>query len=200
MAHRAPAVAASIAGDSRLETLVSRARKPLLIVGLGARQAGGRRRDSRVCASAVACPRWSPTRPRASSPTLTRGSPASSRTARSSGRSSTQSDLLIGVGLDPVELLPRPWTFAQPIVCIGRWRVPDDHVPFAAQCVGGRAGRDGAARRARCATSEWDLDDVARVVREQRQRIDVPADGTGGLTAQRVVAVAAARAGGDAAA
>ena len=35
-----------------------------------------------------------------------------------------QSDLLIGVGLDPVELLPRPWTIAAPIIGVGAWTMP----------------------------------------------------------------------------
>ena len=47
-----------------------------------------------------------------------------------------ESDLLIGVGLDPVELLPRRGRYAQPIVycrAAGAWSTT--HVPFAAQLV-----------------------------------------------------------------
>ena len=46
-----------------------------------------------------------------------------------------ESDLLIGIGLDPVELIPRPWTRQQPIVSCNPWRVEDAHVPFAVQFV-----------------------------------------------------------------
>jgi len=45
------------------------------------------------------------------------------------------SDLILGIGLDPVELLPRPWPYSQPAVYIGRWDVADTQVPFAAQYV-----------------------------------------------------------------
>ena len=46
-----------------------------------------------------------------------------------------ESDLLIGIGLDPVELLRAPWKREQPIVYCGPWQVEDAHVPFAAQLV-----------------------------------------------------------------
>src|SRR4029077_17335309 len=46
-------------------------------------------------------------------------------------------DLLIGIGLDPIELLPRPWPYRQPIVNVTSYEVPCDHVPFAGQIVGG---------------------------------------------------------------
>jgi len=45
------------------------------------------------------------------------------------------SDLILGIGLDPVELLPRPWPYSQPAVYVGRWDVADTQVPFAAQYV-----------------------------------------------------------------
>ena len=48
-----------------------------------------------------------------------------------------ESDLLIGLGLDPVELIPRAWKREQPIVYYGPWKVEDGHVPFAAGVVTG---------------------------------------------------------------
>jgi acetolactate synthase-1/2/3 large subunit len=100
-----------------------------------------------------------------------------------------QSDLILGIGLDPVELLPRPWTYAQPVLYIGAWSVSSAHVPFAAQLVGDVA-TTVADVSARLATSQWDLDDLRRSVERQRRVIDIP---TGGLSAQRVVAIAAER-------
>src|SRR5262245_30589174 len=47
-----------------------------------------------------------------------------------------EADLLIGIGFDPVELLPRAWKSKQPIVYCGPWPVEARHVPFAAQLVG----------------------------------------------------------------
>ena len=98
-----------------------------------------------------------------------------------------QCDLIIGVGLDPVELLPRPWSISQPIVGISRWRMADDHVPFADQWVMDIPSAL-AQLEAEMRPSRWDLDAIARTVRAQRERVDIPASG---LTPQRVVDVAA---------
>jgi len=100
-----------------------------------------------------------------------------------------RSDLIIGVGLDPVELLPRPWPYTQPVAHVGRWRVSDDQVPFAVQLV-----TDAAAAvreiEARAPDSDWDLDEIAHARERQLRAVDIPSDG---LTAQRVVQLAAAR-------
>jgi acetolactate synthase-1/2/3 large subunit len=100
-----------------------------------------------------------------------------------------ESDLLVGIGLDPVELIPRAWKRAQPIVYCGRWRVEHAHVPFAAQLV--TAIPDGVALiEDALGASEWDPERVRAHADGQRNRIRV----TGaGFTAQRVVDVAAAR-------
>ena len=98
-----------------------------------------------------------------------------------------RSDLLIGIGLDPVELLPRPWTISQPIIGISRWRMADDHVPFDDQWVMDIPSAL-AQLEAEMRPSAWDLDATARIVRGQRMRIDIPAPG---LTPQRVVAMTA---------
>jgi acetolactate synthase I/II/III large subunit len=81
-----------------------------------------------------------------------------------------QADLFIGVGLDPVELLPRPWTHAQPIVSIAPWRVEDRHVPFAAQDVGDIASGLGRIGQ-QLAASAWNLDDVGALVAAQRRQL-----------------------------
>jgi acetolactate synthase-1/2/3 large subunit len=111
-----------------------------------------------------------------------------------------ESDLLIGLGLDPVELIPRTWQRKQPIVYCGRWRVETSHVPFAVQWL---TDVPGAAQgiETLLPSSDWDPDRVRQHVEEQRRRIDVPAcperasasRGADGLSAQRVVRIAAAR-------
>jgi len=94
-----------------------------------------------------------------------------------------EADLLIGVGLDPVELIPRPWTYGQPIINCGPWPAENQHVPFAAQLV---TDVPSAVHRLGdllpCAA--WDLDRVRREVVAQRQRL-CPA--TDRLAAHRVV-------------
>jgi acetolactate synthase-1/2/3 large subunit len=103
-----------------------------------------------------------------------------------------QADLFIGVGLDPVELLPRPWTHRQPIVSIASWHVNDDHVPYAAQYVGDiAAGLQQAGKQ--LADAAWNFDELHEVVSSQRRRLLAAGDQ---LTPDRVVRTAAASAPG----
>ena len=175
-------------GDPQFDALVSRSHKPLLLVGLGAR------RSADAAAIRALCER--------------RGVPAMV-TYKAKGvvpddhplfagiftnavieqALIDESDLLIGVGLDPVELIPRAWTREQPIVYCGPWRVEAGHIPFAAQLV-----TDVPAAVQRIETmlraSDWTADHVRQTVKEQRRRVSVSADG---LTSQRVVEIAADR-------
>jgi acetolactate synthase-1/2/3 large subunit len=177
---------AGVAGMPQGIELVARARRPLLIVGLGARRADDaaairhlieRRRipamvtykakgvvpDAHECFAGVF------TNAAIERPVI------------------EDSDLLIGVGLDPVELLPRPWTFHAPVVGIARWRMADDHVPFRAQLVGD-IPQALLALEEQLDGSAWDLRRVRDAVRIQRTSIDIPVSG---LSALRVVDVAA---------
>lgn len=99
-----------------------------------------------------------------------------------------ESDLLIGVGLDPVELLPRPWKRRQPIVDLGPWDVEDCHVPFEF-----RAGKSPDETLAlldkALGPTEWDERAIARHAGRQREAIARTEDR--GFTAQRVVEIAA---------
>jgi acetolactate synthase-1/2/3 large subunit len=99
-----------------------------------------------------------------------------------------ESDLLIAVGLDPVELLPRTWKYNQPIVYVGRWTVEDRHLPFVAQVVMDipRALEQIAAV---LAESAWDSTRLCGWISEQRRRIAIT---TEGLAAHRVVEISAA--------
>ena len=100
-----------------------------------------------------------------------------------------KSDLVLGIGLDPVELLPRPWTVSAPVVYCGRWRVADDHVPFALQLVADiAAGLDDLEKS--MPRSDWSRAEVHEHADRQRQLASVPAPG---LSAQRVIEIAARR-------
>jgi acetolactate synthase-1/2/3 large subunit len=105
-------------------------------------------------------------------------------------------DLIIGVGLDPVELLPRPWTHAQPVIYCGPpgpYKGPAGAgaiaLPFAlgfvTDVVGGMRAIEALVPR-----SSWDAGALRTRVQAQRRAVSIP---TTGLSAQRVVEVAAAR-------
>jgi acetolactate synthase-1/2/3 large subunit len=100
-----------------------------------------------------------------------------------------ESDLLIAVGLDPVELLPRPWKHSQAIVYFGRWAVEDGHVPFAVQAVA-NVVETVRVLDAKLPASDWDAETPRRHVAEQVRLVSPPGDG---LTPHRVVQMAARR-------
>jgi acetolactate synthase I/II/III large subunit len=98
-------------------------------------------------------------------------------------------DMIIGIGLDPVELIPRPWTFAAPIVSFAASAMADNHVPFAAQAVGEVAA--AVARiESTLQTSTWDLSLVERCRLDQRRH---PFATSAGFSPFRVVEIAAER-------
>lgn len=140
-------------GTPEFQALISDARKPLLIVGLAAR------RPEVVASIRTLCE--------------TRGVPALV-TYKAKGVVPDahewfggvfthgaierpivdESDLIIGIGFDPVEILPRPWTYSQPVVSIASWDMAEDHVPFRIQQVGHvDLAVDELARRLK--PSEW---------------------------------------------
>ena len=188
--------------DPEFQALITGARKPLLILGLAARK------PEIVAAVRTLCE--------------TRGVPALV-TYKAKGvlpdthewcagvfthgtierALITESDLLIGIGFDPVEILPRPWTYAQPVLSIASWRMADDHVPFRLQQVGHvDLAIDELTRKLN--RTDWDSKSLRRSVDATREAIrqagtERPAGpGSAKLTAQDVVVSAAAQFAGRA--
>ena len=101
-----------------------------------------------------------------------------------------QADMLIAVGLDPVELLPRPWTFPQQVVSVSAWQLQQVQVPFAVDLVGDVVGWlevIASLLRAQC---DWDTAEVARAAQTQREAMRPTAEADR-LVPHRVVEIAA---------
>lgn len=47
-----------------------------------------------------------------------------------------RADGFLAVGLDPVELLPRPWTYWQPVTSVSAWPIDQRQIPITAELVG----------------------------------------------------------------
>jgi acetolactate synthase-1/2/3 large subunit len=173
---------------STFATLLARSRKPLLLAGLGARRAEDAAAIRGLCERRQV-PAMVTYKAKGVVPDDHPWFAGVFTNATIEQRMIDESDLLIGIGLDPVELIPRPWARRQPIVYCGPWRVEDAHVPFAVQIV---AGVPDAVREIETllSPSGWESDRVRADVDDQRRQVDVA---TGGLSAQRVVSVAAAR-------
>ena len=173
-----------------LVPLLSRARKPLLLVGLGARRPLDAGAIMALCASrgvpAMVTYKAKGVVPDADmhfAGVFTHG--ALERPIVS------EADLLIGVGLDPVELIPRPWTYPQPIVNIGPSVVDDRHVPFTAQLVTDiPSGMQLVGELLQPAA--WDLDVIRRTVIAQRLNLCPPGSRLGAHHVVQVTAQAAA--------
>jgi acetolactate synthase-1/2/3 large subunit len=88
------------------------------------------------------------------------------------------SDLLIGIGLDPVELLPRPWDYDVPIVYVGAWPVQTVHVRFASLHVTHDVAAAVAQIEAGLWWSDWDWDALRQKVDDSRRLVDIRVDTT----------------------
>jgi acetolactate synthase I/II/III large subunit len=173
---------------SGFESLLGAARKPLVLVGLGARRPSDAAAIRALCAARNV-------------PALVtykaKGIVADDdpwfggvfTNAALEQPVIDESDLLIGIGLDPVELIPRAWKPRQPIICGNAWRVEDAHVPFAAQWIAPVTDCVALIENA-LSPSDWTSRRVRELVDDQKRRVRVQGSG---LTAQRVVEIAAAR-------
>ena len=178
---------------SRLATLLAAARKPLLLVGLGARGAADAAAIRSLCATRQ-IPAMVTYKAKGVVPDDDPWFAGVFTNSTIEQPMIDECDLLIGLGLDPVELMPRAWKRDQQIVYCGPWKVDDAHVPFAVQWVTDVATAVQEIEIVLPA-SDWESERVRRLTDAQRQAMDVPA---GGLSAQRVVQIAAARLAGAA--
>jgi acetolactate synthase I/II/III large subunit len=86
-------------------------------------------------------------------------------------------DLFIAVGFDPVELLPRRWTLPQPVISISRWAIPQQHVPVAEELIGDVPTLLDALARCLSAPADWTRTEVAELITRQRSAMRPPGDG-----------------------
>jgi acetolactate synthase-1/2/3 large subunit len=102
-------------------------------------------------------------------------------------------DLIVLCGMDPVELIGRPWGYAAPVVEIALVRHPVHYVEMAAVLHGPLDASLAAVAGVR-AESEWQLDDFKRLRSSVETRLAYEGDGSG-LTPEQVVRAALKAAG-----
>jgi acetolactate synthase-1/2/3 large subunit len=100
-----------------------------------------------------------------------------------------RSDLILALGLDPVELLPRRWIHTQPIVYCGQ-SVPSGRALPVTVALGVDVKSGLNLVEAALPESEWIEEQVGTMVDTQRRAVAI---GAAGLTAQRVVEITAER-------
>ena len=175
---------------SVLEKMLANSRRPVAIVGLGARQPGDARAIRRLLET-HGIPALVTYKAKGVVPDDHPCYAGVFTNAAIERPIVDASDLILAIGLDPVELLPRPWAYPQPCIYVGRWRVAERQVPFAAQQI---IDIPAATNHIIAALkhSEWDLEDVRRQVAAQRRAIDIET-AKPGMTSQQVVGIAAGR-------
>jgi acetolactate synthase I/II/III large subunit len=150
---------------------VRASRRPLLIVGLGAR------REEDVRAVRALCARGIPALVTYKAKgVVSDADPAFAGVFTNASLEQpilSEADLIVGVGLDPVELIPQPWKARAPVVYCGRAQVSTSQIPYAAGWIGGAA----AIADVIPAKTEWDLDAVRRAVDAARARVRVRSRG-----------------------
>lgn len=88
-----------------------------------------------------------------------------------------RADLFLAVGLDPVELLPRPWNYGQPIVAINAWTMTQRQLPIRHEIVGDICAALAMVSAYLAARTQWDGAEVVRLAEAQRSRMRVRGDG-----------------------
>ena len=101
-----------------------------------------------------------------------------------------RADLFIAVGFDPVELLPRAWTLPHPVISVNPWPIRQDHVPVAEELAGDVPAILGALACCLPTQSDWNASEVAELVTRQRSAMRPSSDG-GSLLPHEAVEIVA---------
>jgi acetolactate synthase-1/2/3 large subunit len=159
--------------DSKFAALLERSRRPVLLAGLDARSADAAAAIGRLCDH-----KGIPALVTYKAKGVVPDSHAWFAGVFTNGAIERDivgaADLLIAAGLDPVELIPRPWTYTAPIVSCAPWRLDSCHVPFAAHCEAPVDEGIGLVEE-RLARSEWNASEVAEALSTVRSRLDAAA-------------------------
>jgi acetolactate synthase I/II/III large subunit len=103
-----------------------------------------------------------------------------------------RADLILTVGLDPVELLPRKWPWTQPVLHCARWPAASGQLPAGESVIGELAHHLHEADDCLPRTCEWTGDEIA--AHREHQRAAVMIEGGAFTPGEAVVAIAAAAA------
>jgi acetolactate synthase I/II/III large subunit len=167
--------------------VVRRARRPVVVAGVGATRAAVERLEA-----TGPIPILTTYKARGVVPD---GSPSAAGVATGAtaeGPLLDDADVIVGIGLDPVELIPARWPYRAPVVLLGAWPI-DDSTYFGDRLVAEAVAdlSDLVAELAGVVDSTWSTDDAQRHRHVALARIEaaVPTDPVA-LTPQQVVTIA----------
>jgi acetolactate synthase-1/2/3 large subunit len=190
--------AVDLADVERVRERIARSRRPVVVVGLEARRHAA---ATRRLVATLACPVLATYKGKGVVPDddpqvlglFTGGTQEAECLA--------QADLLVLVGLDPVEMILQPWPYGKPAVEIAAARHPVHYVQPEAQAIGALGEmldmiEEGLRHQAR----GWAANEMAELRRDMRERLAYGGVGRG-VAPDRIVQIAArtcARRGVDA--
>lgn len=117
----------------RVRKAVGRARRPLLVAGVGSRFA---EHALRAVATATGVPVLTTYKAKGAVPESSEQAAGLFTGAAIEAPVLERADLILMIGVDPVELLPVPWTYAASVIAIGPWPTPDPYFPLADELIG----------------------------------------------------------------
>jgi acetolactate synthase-1/2/3 large subunit len=103
-----------------------------------------------------------------------------------------RADVFLAIGLDPVELLPRPWTHRQSVISITSWSIKQQHIPLACELVGRVVSWLKAIAELLSSGNGWTSTELHSLVQKQRKSM-CPTGLHGELMPHRVVELVASR-------
>jgi acetolactate synthase-1/2/3 large subunit len=123
----APSAAAVPGGLTAVRDLLRGARRPVVVAGLGAVRAGDDRSGAelRHLVEGTTVPVLTTYKAKGAVPERGPNAAGLATGATLEAPLLAEADLILGVGLDPVELIPAPWPYPAPVVLLGRWPVAD---------------------------------------------------------------------------
>ncbi len=190
----------ALAGDGRaentqnllspaLEDLLRKARRPLALVGLEARNGPGAgviqafcERHNLPALVTYKAKGVIPDESRCFAGVLTNGALEQPVLEKA--------DLFIGLGLDPVELLPKTWKYIQPLVSCNSYLIEQRQLPVAARLAGEISQQLACLDAYLPVGNDWDFNWLAQKLEAQRTAMQPP-DHSEGLLPHRVVSIVA---------
>jgi acetolactate synthase-1/2/3 large subunit len=101
-----------------------------------------------------------------------------------------RADVFLAIGLDSVELLPRPWQLTQPVISITPWPMNQKQIPQFAEFAGDVVTCLGSVSRHLPRKTDWKSPDLRLLVDSQREAMR-PSSDEGTLRPHRVVELVA---------
>jgi acetolactate synthase-1/2/3 large subunit len=159
--------------DTAVRTALAAARRPVVVVGLDAADVGA---PLRAALERLGCPVLTTYQAKGAVPESWHGCAGLFTGARIEAGLLEEADLVVGLGLDPVEPVPGPWPYAAPVVLLHRHPVETDYFGDGVLL---RVGDYGTALLPLLdeVTSTWPDGTGARLLAARHRAIDAPANG-----------------------